>query len=145
MCVFILPVVYATVSRGQSGISKWRLVGVVAVLSFGFTALLGAVGLNTLGPVVFILGFFILIPMILLLGTDFPLVAPDGDTEETTKADSDPVATLRERYADGELTEAEFEGRLERLLEAERRQQDTEEHPADRIETQLEELEKDPE
>lgn len=40
--------------------------------------------------------------------------ADDGTDEPT-----DPIATLRERYASGEIDEAAFERRVERLLETE--------------------------
>jgi uncharacterized membrane protein len=36
-------------------------------------------------------------------------------------ADADPLATLQERYAAGEISEAEFEQRLDRLLESDQR------------------------
>lgn len=39
--------------------------------------------------------------------------ATDGDE------DDDPLATLRRRYAEGELTDEQFERKLERLLETE--------------------------
>lgn len=42
----------------------------------------------------------------------------DGDDAETDET-ADALERLRERYAEGELTEAEFERRLERLLETE--------------------------
>ena len=35
---------------------------------------------------------------------------------EQSEADTDSIGTLRRRYADGELTEAEFERRLKRLV-----------------------------
>ncbi|MBX0287207.1 SHOCT domain-containing protein [Haloarcula salinisoli] len=41
-----------------------------------------------------------------------------ADSRPTTDED-DALATLRERYARGELTEAEFERQVERLLETE--------------------------
>lgn len=37
--------------------------------------------------------------------------------EETRTADDDPIASLKRRYAEGELDEQEFERRLERLLQ----------------------------
>jgi len=42
-----------------------------------------------------------------------------------TKVDVDPIETLKERYAAGELTEAEFESELERRLEGEQGQPST--------------------
>ncbi|MFC6717312.1 SHOCT domain-containing protein [Natrialbaceae archaeon GCM10025810] len=106
---------------------RTTLMWLVAILSFGMTALVGAAAplipvLAPLSGMIFVLGFFILLPLIWLLGDDFPLVEPEG--AEGVRATDDrprpnPVAELRDRYATGELTEAEFERRLERLLETE--------------------------
>jgi hypothetical protein len=40
-----------------------------------------------------------------------------ADSAEATAADETPLETLRRRYAEGELTDAQFERKLERLLE----------------------------
>jgi uncharacterized membrane protein len=106
---------------------KKRLIGLIAILSFGLTSLSAVLlpgSVAPLGPALFITGFFILIPLVLVLGEDFPLVA--ADDEAAASADSTatgsaerPVAALRERYASGEIDEAEFERRLDRLLETE--------------------------
>jgi len=104
---------------------KKRIVGLVAILSFGFTALFAVLLPEVLGaliPATFILGFFVLIPLVLLLGEDFPLVEPpeaDGRPTSTTATNENPLATLRERYATGEIGEEEFERKLDRLLETE--------------------------
>ncbi|WP_418285956.1 SHOCT domain-containing protein [Halorubrum sp. DTA46] len=102
---------------------RMRLVGVIAVLSFGLTALFAVLlsgALEALIPATFILGFFVLIPLVLLLGDDFPLVGSEETTEESAvTTDADPLETLRERYATGEIGEEEFERRLDRLLETE--------------------------
>ena len=44
--------------------------------------------------------------------------APSTDEDDSADED-DPIATLRERYARGELTDAEFERRVEKLIETE--------------------------
>lgn len=104
---------------------KKRLIGLVAVLSFGLTSLFAVLlpeVLSALIPATFILGFFVLIPLVLVLGEDFPLVeseGADGESASATATTEDPLATLRERYATGEIGEAEFERRLDRLLETE--------------------------
>lgn len=50
-------------------------------------------------------------------------IDPDAASERsrTTDAETDPVTTLQERYAAGELSEAEFEAKLERLIESNER------------------------
>jgi len=99
---------------------KKRLIGLIAILSFGVTSLSAVLSFGVLGPAAFILGFFVLIPLVVLLGDDFPLVGTEEPTEESVSAaKDDPLATLRERYATGEIGEEEFERKLDRLLETE--------------------------
>lgn len=107
---------------------RWKLVATIAILSLGIAMLAGAAGFG--GPIAsasIILGWFILIPLVALLGSELPMVeAPEdvAETDETALTDAaeptvDPVDHLRERYARGELTDSEFERRLDRLLETE--------------------------
>jgi uncharacterized membrane protein len=108
---------------------KKRLMGLVAVLSFGLTSLFTVLELGVLVPATFVVGFLILLPLVALLGEDFPLVEPADATAESAATatatagsesrEDDPVATLRRRYATGEIDETEFERRLDRLLETE--------------------------
>ena len=107
---------------------RWKLVATIAILSMGFAMLAGAAGLgNVLAPIFIILGWFILAPLVALLGSKLPMIEPppaesDSDETDTTMPSEpavDPVDQLRERYARGELTDGEFERRLDRLLETE--------------------------
>ncbi|GAA0545175.1 SHOCT domain-containing protein [Halorubrum ejinorense] len=105
---------------------KKRLIALIGVLTFGLTALLAVLLPTVLGPLIpatFITGFFILIPLVGLLGDRFPLVASDDEPADgavAVGASADrPVATLRDRYATGEIDEAEFERKLDRLLATE--------------------------
>jgi len=98
---------------------KWRLVGTIAILTFGFTSMAAILGGGTLVPALFVLGVFVLIPLVALLGADLPLVAASENDDEPQSTDADPVELLRERYARGELSKDEFETRLDRLLETE--------------------------
>jgi hypothetical protein len=50
---------------------------------------------------------------------DSPDVEREGDHERVPDDAADPLATLRERYARGELTDEQFERKVERLLETE--------------------------
>ncbi|KAA9405304.1 MULTISPECIES: SHOCT domain-containing protein [unclassified Haloarcula] len=107
---------------------RWKLVATIAILSLGIAMLAGVAGFG--GPIAsmsIILGWFILAPLVALLGSKLPMIEspaaePDSDETEMTTASEptvDPVDQLRERYARGELTDSEFERRLDRLLETE--------------------------
>lgn len=98
---------------------KKRLMGIIAVLSFGLTSLFAVSPLEFLVPATFIAGFFLLLPLVWLLGDDFPLVKPAGADDSAAMTAENPVAALRERYASGEIDDAEFERRLDRLLQTE--------------------------
>jgi uncharacterized membrane protein len=83
------------------------------VVTLGLSALTAVLSLGALPAVVTIVGWFLVAPVLAIL-----TYYEDDENDESAAAD-DPVATLRERYARGELTEAEFERRLDRLLETE--------------------------
>ena len=98
------------------------LLAVLSVLTFGLTAFFAVVGLEFLVPTVFVLGFFIVVPLVALLGDSLPMVENEVDgvqIEQSGDLGDDPINELRGRYARGELTDAEFERRLDRLLETE--------------------------
>jgi len=76
-----------------------------------------------------LVGYVAVVPLTALLFGDRDAIeewwddgprAPDGPAESGVEADEDPVETLKRRYAEGELTDEEFERKLERLLETER-------------------------
>jgi len=115
-------------------LDKREAIGVIIVLSIGFTALASTFEVDVLADVFAIVGFVVLLPLVGILGDRLPFVTAGEDDEESTAATAtdgtfdDPdeadetdeaVAQLRERYARGEIDEAEFEDRLEALLETE--------------------------
>ncbi|WP_049922629.1 SHOCT domain-containing protein [Halopiger djelfimassiliensis] len=86
-------------------------------------ALLGTlVALTTLNPgVAIVLVIFAFIfggELLEYVTTELADEPPDRLDDEAATAD-DPLARLRNRYADGELSHAEFERRLEALVETE--------------------------
>jgi uncharacterized membrane protein len=58
------------------------------------------------------------------------------DSEENTNSskEPDPLDRLKQRYANDELSDAEFEARLDRLLEADRRAESTNYTAPDQLE-----------
>ncbi|WP_247730817.1 SHOCT domain-containing protein [Halovivax limisalsi] len=88
----------------------------VATLPLGILATL-FIGWQ-LGTAVFVLGWFLVVPTLAILAG----VIEDDERERVSDRDaaaneSDPLETLRERYARGEIGEAEFERRVDELLE----------------------------
>jgi uncharacterized membrane protein len=95
---------------------------VIAVATLGVVALLGLFGYGTLAGAAAILGWLLLTPLSAVLVDALGLEEPAAEateSESATTATADPLETLRDRYARGEIGEEEFERRLERLLETE--------------------------
>ena len=88
-----------------------------------------------------LVGYVVIVPLVALLFGDRETIEEWWDEEEVTlpedSSTEDPLETLRNRYARGELTEAEFERKVEQLLETERIDDDRE-VAEDRIEQELE-------
>ena len=90
---------------------------VVGVATLPLMMLAGALGIEALAGIVMIVGWFLVTPLLMFFGDQIAAALFAEDVEEHDE--NDPLAILRERYARGELTEAEFERRVERLLETE--------------------------
>ena len=106
--------------------AREELPGVVAVLVLGLG--LADLFLNVVPGVgfwvIFIIGFAVVLPLVGILfdeddesatGTDPPSDRNRGGEREKENA----LERLKRRYAEGELSDEEFERRLERLLETE--------------------------
>jgi uncharacterized membrane protein len=112
--------------RGSDGGRDYSLVEVFAII-FVLADVLIVAALLFAGPLyaialaaVFVFGGILL----WALGDRTAGDEPDRTTaaeRDAAAAETDPVTTLQERYAAGELSEAEFEAKLERLIEANER------------------------
>lgn len=71
--------------------------------------------------VVFVLGFAVVLPLTGAIAGWYEerTAGAESDEEGSDDERTDALAELRRRYADGEIEEAEFERRVERLLETE--------------------------
>lgn len=90
------------------------LMVVTAVVTLPVTVLAVLFVGPLVGGTVVVVGWLLLVPL-LALASDWLGEGDAADQEE----EPDPLAALRNRYVRGELTEAEFERRVERLLESE--------------------------
>jgi hypothetical protein len=114
------------------------LPAVFALGTLAAVVLLAVLGYGSLVPVAVVVGWLFLTPLsgilVYVLGVtdDESGGVPDAALENVSEtgtevlsgqtepdSDDDPLATLRDRYARGEIGDVEFEQRLERLLETE--------------------------
>lgn len=100
--------------------TRLKRAAIVAIFTFGVTALVAVLsgpGPAQLVAAIAVFGWFILTPFVALF--DLPVIDDEAATDEDD-ATADPLETLRERYAAGEISEAEFDRKVERLLETDR-------------------------
>jgi hypothetical protein len=115
------------------------LPAVFAVGTLAVVALLAVLGFGSLVPVAVVVGWLLLTPLsgilAYVLGVTDESDGLGAEIERETRAaladatrdgtgfrddpTENPLATLRDRYARGEIDEIEFERRVERLLETE--------------------------
>lgn len=107
----------------------------VAVVTLPLTALAAVLGGGVAGAVISIVGWFLLTPVLLFFGEETADLLGVGEPPSDASED-DPLETLKARYANGELTEAEFERRLERLVELDEADLDRREERTDERETE---------
>jgi len=113
-------------------LTKFEALGTIAVLTLGLTALAGTLVPGRIPGTIAVFGLLIALPLTAILGDRLPYVAPEddagssadatiasGDTAATDATDDHAVAKLRDRYARGEIDEAEFERRLDQLIATE--------------------------
>lgn len=89
---------------------KPTTVTVFLVLGTGFVALFAGVGWFW---AIWVLGFAVIVPLVAILSDE---ETERGEEPEDEPVPADPIERLKQQYAAGELTEAEFERRLERRL-----------------------------
>jgi len=116
----------STTGNGNTGDDEETLPGIVATV-VTFSTLTVAFVLLGLGVstfwVAFPIGFGGLLPLSVVLAKVYESNRARSDEQGSSAASDDEhddaLATLRDRYARGEISEAEFEERVERLLETE--------------------------
>ncbi|EMA27466.1 hypothetical protein C446_17806 [Halobiforma nitratireducens JCM 10879] len=97
----------------------WLLIGIV---TFALLSIVGTVGLEPIAGLIAIVGWFLLTPIFLFWGEEIADALFDEESGEFRRAtaddagEDDAIAELKRRYAAGEIDDAEFERRLERLV-----------------------------
>ena len=93
---------------------------------FGILALLilgaGFVGMFAGVPyffLIWVLGFAVVLPILGILLYETDTDSELTENEQGEDLPTDPLTSLRDRYARGDLTDDEFEGKLDRLLKTE--------------------------
>jgi uncharacterized membrane protein len=86
------------------------------VLGVGLTSLF--LGYNWFW-IVFVVGFAVVVPIVSMLAGEDESETDEFPTSPSEPTTDDPLETLRRRYATGELTEEQFERKLEALLDTE--------------------------
>ena len=89
----------------------------VAVLTFGAIVVLGSLGLETASGLTVAVGWFVLTPVFHRWGDDIAEFLYGEDNSREQSQETDALTELKQRYARGEIDDAEFERRLERLIE----------------------------
>jgi uncharacterized membrane protein len=114
------------------------LPGIIAVATLGFAGLAAVTGSGDLAPVIAVVGWFLLTPLSAILADtkqvqEFVYGKTGGwnrsARDDTVGDDEAALEALKQRYARGEIDEAEFERRTAMLLENE-----TVDDVADRVE-----------
>lgn len=93
---------------------RLRLSLATIVISVGGAVALAALGQPGFAGALLAIGLLVTLPLIWVLGPQFPLVA--GPDDATTHDAPNPVRTLRDRYARGEIDREELDARLDTLL-----------------------------
>ncbi|MFP8957325.1 SHOCT domain-containing protein [Natrialbaceae archaeon A-CW3] len=107
----------------------------VAIATFFTAGLLAIIGFQTVVAMVAFVGWFFLTPVFLFWGEEiaawlYGYETDEDDATQTTRGtashaeqvpEDDPLERLKHRYATGELSDEEFEHRLDRLIEVDDR------------------------
>ncbi|ARS89357.1 SHOCT domain-containing protein [Natrarchaeobaculum aegyptiacum] len=113
--------------NGEDDSSDDEVTRLEILVTVTVTSVTLAVGLGLLAVgvapfwIVFVVGFAGVLPMALAAASLYEerQDGPSGGSSDSEREAEDALAELRQRYARGELSELEFERRVERLLETE--------------------------
>ncbi|MFC6826973.1 SHOCT domain-containing protein [Halopelagius fulvigenes] len=115
---------------GGEGDGEWAGIASLLVLGLGLGSLFGLVPIEPFWAI-FAIGFAVVVPLVAILEERYreshasenapESDAPSGRTDglDDDESVSDALARIRDRYARGELSEEQFERKLELLLETE--------------------------
>lgn len=102
-------------ARNASGIAAVFVTGTwLALLILNFPS-----ASSNLWLAVMLFGYIAVVPVVSMLFGEDETTEPDRSPAATDESEEDALERLRRRYAEGELTDEQFERKLDRLLETE--------------------------
>ncbi|MFC6769497.1 SHOCT domain-containing protein [Natrinema soli] len=93
-----------------------HLAEVIALLSMGLVIIGTMLGIEWI-LLVGVIGFIVGTPLVLFLGPDYETMAERNGDDIDNPSQEDPLETLKAQYAEGTLSEDEFERKVDCLLE----------------------------
>lgn len=104
--------------KGPSELSWGEMLAIFVLLTLGagFVAMVAGMPYFWL---IWVLGFAVVLPILGILSPEDEADSEPAEEERGAYVSTDPLTSLRDQYARGNLTDEEFERKLDRLLETE--------------------------
>lgn len=104
--------------KGLSELSWDEMLAIFVLLTLGagFVAMVAGIPYFWL---IWVLGFAVVLPIFGILFLEDEADSELAEDERDADVSTDPLTSLRDQYARGDLTDEEFERKLDRLLETE--------------------------
>lgn len=104
--------------KGPSELERGEMKAIFVLLTLGAGFVAMAAGMPYFW-LIWVFGFAVVLPIAGILFTEEDADSEPVEDERGADVSTDPLTSLRDQYARGDLTDQEFERKLDRLLETE--------------------------
>lgn len=104
--------------KGPSELTRGEMFGIFVLLTLGAGFVAMAAGMPYFF-LIWVLGFAVVLPIAGILFPEDDADSELAEDEQGADLSTDPLTSLRDQYAGGDLTDEEFERKLDGLLETE--------------------------